>query len=162
MVTTAQQVSDPIDSQSIEDIRAKRLPMREEIEGPAGARLWDNVDNCWTGYLPANAASIYARKVVYRCTACTMSSMWAGQVSQHIEQVKSESGAHKKARLKTVMNATGQAAQVCSGCGLAFPLRKGMGEKHVARAKEMIVSHVEAKEVLVRRFSFQPPQKVMA
>ena len=89
-----------IEEQTVEDIRTGRVAVREQIEGPSGRRLWDNIDGSWTKPLPYEQAPLFLRKLVYRCDACHEASNIKGAIAQHIQQILENLKTHQRARIK--------------------------------------------------------------
>lgn len=117
-------------------------------------RVWDAVDGMWTGFVPRNTGEMLLREVVLKCSACAFTSSYDGAVAKHVAQVREQAEQHKKARVVGQTNAAGEYGEICKGCGQRFQTRKRMAHQHLARAKEMGLSHkVELTEVVMRRFS---------
>ena len=146
-----------IEEQTVEDIRTGRVAVREQIEGPSGQRLWDNIDGSWTKPLPSEQAPLFLRKLVYRCDACHEASNIKGAIPEHIRQVLENVKTHQRARIKAELVGR-ETIQVCTGCKTAFPSRRQQGVRHLERVRAMGPAHANAKEVLMARFSLGPPQ----
>ena len=147
-----------IEEQTLEDIRSGRMPLREEIAGPQGRRLWDNVDRTWTQPLPAGQVHLFLMKVVYKCSACQETSNRQGQIEPHIAACTERAVEHKNARIRSKL-IDREVMQICSGCQVIFQSRKQQGKRHLDRVKAMGPLHASAHQVALKRFAEQSPQQ---
>mgnify|MGYP001580768181 CR=1 FL=1 len=115
--------------------------------------LWDVVDGTQMRPIPMSTAMVMLRALVSKCSACTWTTAYHGQVAQHVVQVREFADKHKRARLKPVMQGR-DAYMQCTGCGELFNVRKGIPDKHLRRMKAEGETHTFAiQEVVMRRYS---------
>lgn len=121
-------------------------------------RLWDNVDLSWTSPIEAGMAIHHClRKVVFKCSACTETSVYDRDVATHIRRVRESYEIHKNAQMQNGGVAQGTTLIICSGCGGTFSNRKNQAGKHLEGIHRAYSQHRHgAKELVLFRFSLAP------
>ena len=99
------------------------------------------------------AVTRYLRKLIWRCSACTFTTIVDRQVEQHIAGEMMRTKSHARARMKQVeVNGHGLCRR-CTGCGTTFSLSIGDGEAHLASARKTAEMHRDAKGIFMRRYA---------
>lgn len=120
--------------------------------------LWDVIDQSWTKPMEAeNVFQLYLRKLCFRCTVCTFTSIHTGQVASHIAGVTRLAVEHRGAKPTMLLNGS-QVVVVCSGCSASFKTM-AQARGHIDQSKAMDAPHANAKELLVRRFLLRAPDE---
>jgi hypothetical protein len=166
---------------TLEQIAAARRPRTAEEAERAGetiwqskdstvarVRLWDNIDRTWTEPMEQGMVMAYtARKVVFKCTACTFTSIFEGGVARHISDVSEKYRQHSRdkhgrgASLDLIPALPGaEPSMRCTGCNDVFLTRKDIAGRHLKRVVEEGPAHKDAQEVIMRRFSLAPSTPV--
>ena len=111
-------------------------------------RLWDVIGNNWTEPFPRNSANdLYLKKLIIRCSECTFTSPYDGDVAKHTKSVREEGEKHVDA-----IDEKG----TCSGCDLTFTGRSNSTQKHIANIKDAYEKHQGIiEEQLIYQFSLQ-------
>ena len=111
-------------------------------------RLWDVIGNNWTQPFARNSANDhYLKKVIIRCSECTFTSPYDGDVAKHTKSVRDEGEKHVDA-----IDEKG----TCSGCDLTFTGRSNSTAKHIASIKDAYEKHQGIiEEQLIYQFSLQ-------
>ena len=110
--------------------------------------LWDVVGKNWTQPFPRNLVNdLYLKKVIIRCSECTFTSTFDGDVAKHAKSVREEGEKHADA-----VDEKG----TCSGCDLTFTGRSNSTQKHIANIKDAYEKHQGIiEEQLIYQFSLQ-------
>jgi hypothetical protein len=160
--------------QHVDDVAYRRLQsqvdsgQRDQVltlsdDGQAHVRLWDCIDQSWTGALPPETYAIYLRKQVLKCGACNYCTIWSTggtTVKAHVENVREQVELHLGAELSSPNTDNGEPNQVCTGCGFHFKV--GSARKHLSTIREMGALHemgVEA--LLLHRFALVPSEPIV-
>ena len=111
-------------------------------------RLWDVIGNNWTQPFPRTLVNdLYLKKVVIRCSSCSYTSSFDGDVAKHTKSVRGEGEKHVDA-----IDEKG----TCSGCDLTFTGRSNSTQKHIANIKDAYEKHQGIiEEQLIYQFSLQ-------
>jgi len=111
-------------------------------------RLWDVIGNNWTEPFPRNSANdLYLKKLIIRCSECTFTSPYDGDVAKHTKSVREEGEKHVDA-----IDEKG----TCSGCDLTFTGRSDSTAKHIANIQDVYKKHQGIiEEQLIYQFSLQ-------
>lgn len=122
-------------------------------------RLWDHVDGSLSQPIDTSTGFFtqMLRKVVFKCSECVEASPVEGNVDRHIQRVRAAFESHKDAEIITQVGVGVEPAQVCSGCGNRFVMRKKQAERHLERMQREGPEHVKAYEITMLRFSLEPP-----
>ena len=131
--------------------------------------LWDQVDETWTSpFERAVAMEHYLAKVLYRCSGCTETSLYEGDIEKHLTQLKTSRESHAEAQLERGLGEGGQMSLTCTGCGAPLSMRKNQGQKHIDRIKNDYQAHVKEGSIdvlLMHRYTTSPsvsmPSQVM-
>jgi len=122
--------------------------------------LWDQVDETWTSPLEKTIAmEHYLAKVLYRCSACTETSLYEGDIERHLVQLKSSHKLHEGAELERGLGDGGQMSLMCTGCGAPLSMRKNQGQRHIDRISSDYQTHVDVGTVdvlLMHRYTTSP------
>ena len=110
--------------------------------------LWDVVGKNWTQPFPRNLVNdLYLKKVIIRCSECTFTSTFDGDVAKHTKSVREEGEKHADA-----VDEKG----TCSGCDLTFTGRSNSTARHIANIKDAYEKHQGIiEEQLIYQFSLQ-------
>ena len=110
--------------------------------------LWDVVGKNWTQPFPRNLVNdLYLKKVIIRCSECTFTSTFDGDVAKHTKSVREEGEKHVDA-----IDEKG----TCSGCDLTFTGRSDSTAKHIANIQDVYKKHQGIiEEQLIYQFSLQ-------
>ena len=143
--------------------RAEKAPDKRFISEQSGsstvARLWDTIDEAWTSPLPRESLQVYhLRKVVWRCSACTFSSIYDGSVEKHVPAVLAKSKEHEDAEIRESTSERGEYRLRCSRCDATFS-RYPDGQQHLSDIIEKTVplsNGVTAR--LQHRFAWSPSE----
>ena len=110
--------------------------------------LWDVVGKNWTQPFPRNLVNdLYLKKVIIRCSECTFTSTFDGDVAKHTKSVREEGEKHADA-----VDVKG----TCSGCDLTFTGRSNSTARHIANIKDAYEKHQGIiEEQLIYQFSLQ-------
>ena len=110
--------------------------------------LWDVVGKNWTQPFPRNLVNdLYLKKVIIRCSECTFTSTFDGDVAKHAKSVREEGEKHADA-----VDEKG----TCSGCDLTFTGRSNSTARHIANIKDAYEKHQGIiEEQLIYQFSLQ-------
>ena len=96
-------------------------------------RLWDVIGKNWTEPFSRNSANdLYLKKVIIRCSECTFTSSFDGDVARHAKSVREEGEKHANAVDKEA---------TCTGCNLTFTGRSNSTQKHIANIKDAYEKH---------------------
>ena len=111
-------------------------------------RLWDVIGKNWTEPFSRNSANdLYLKKVIIRCSECTFTSSFDGDVARHAKSVREEGEKHANAVDKE---------KTCTGCNLTFTGRSNSTQKHIASIKDAYEKHQGIiEEQLIYQFSLQ-------
>ena len=111
-------------------------------------RLWDVIGNNWTQPFARNSANDhYLKKVIIRCSECTFTSPYDGDVAKHTKSVREKGEKHANAVVKE---------STCTGCNLTFTGRSNSTQKHIANIKDAYEKHQGIiEEQLIYQFSLQ-------
>ena len=114
----------------------------------ARVSLWDVIGNNWTQPFPRTLVNdLYLKKVVIRCSSCSYTSSFDGDVAKHTKSVRGEGEKHVDA-----IDEKG----TCSGCDLTFTGRSNSTAKHIANIKDAYIKHQGIiEEQLIYQFSLQ-------
>jgi len=122
--------------------------------------LWDQVDETWTSpFERAVAMEHYLAKVLYRCSGCTETSLYEGDIEKHLTQLKTSRESHAEAQLERGLGEGGQMSLTCTGCGAPLSMRKNQGQKHIDRIKNDYQAHVKEGSIdvlLMHRYTTSP------
>ncbi len=122
--------------------------------------LWDLVDETWTNPLERSVAmDHYLAKVVYRCSGCKETSLYEGDIKQHLVQLKMNHESHSEAELERGLAGNGEMSVICTGCGAPLSMRKNQGQKHIDRINETYQAHVKEGTIdvlLMHRYTTSP------
>jgi hypothetical protein len=120
-------------------------------------RLYNHVDGIWTVPVDRNfALQDYLKKVVWKCTACTYTSIYDGQGEVHVRQIMQRARSHENARLEEERSPHGGPIIRCSGCGAGFrQARRHLAEVHIEEAVRMAPVHRNAGQVLIHHFGLE-------
>jgi hypothetical protein len=135
-------------------------------DGDAPVRLWDCLDQSWSGAVPrAMAYEKNMAKIVGKCSACMFTTAAEQQpltqvnlVRTHAQQVYRVAEEHKGAAMSFLMDGTGQQ---CTGCGFIFALGKNRAQRHLTNILEAAVTHTEVDALLVRRYALEPSEPIV-
>jgi hypothetical protein len=136
----------------------ERALLLTQNSGPTSRiRLYDRVDGTWTAPMDRNFAfQDHLKKVVWKCTACTYTSVYDGQEEVHRTQVMQRARNHENARLDDERSPHGDPTIRCSGCGAVFrQARRHLAEAHIEEAVRMALVHKNAGQVLIHRFGLE-------
>ena len=111
-------------------------------------RLWDVIGNNWTQPFSRNSANdLYLKKLIIRCSECTFTSPYDGDVAKHTKSVREEGEKHANAVDKE---------KTCTGCNLTFTGRSDSTARHIANIKDAYKKHQgNIEEQLIYQFSLQ-------
>ena len=111
-------------------------------------RLWDVIGKNWTEPFSRNSANdLYLKKVIIRCSECTFTSSFDGDVARHAKSVREEGEKHANAVDKE---------KTCTGCNLTFTGRSDSTARHIANIKDAYKKHQGIiEEQLIYQFSLQ-------
>ena len=111
-------------------------------------RLWDVIGNNWTEPFSRNSANdLYLKKVIIRCSECTFTSSFDGDVVKHTKSVREEGEKHANAVDKE---------KTCTGCNLTFTGRSDSTARHIASIKDAYKKHQGIiEEQLIYQYSLQ-------
>ena len=111
-------------------------------------RLWDAVGNNWTQPFSRNSANdLYLKKLIIRCSECTFTSPYDGDVAKHTKSVREEGEKH--------IDAVDEKG-TCSGCNLTFTGRSNSTARHIANIQDVYKKHQGIiEEQLIYQFSLQ-------
>ena len=131
--------------------------------------LWDLIDETWTNPLERSVAmDHYLAKVVYRCSGCRETSLYEGDIKQHLVQLKTNHESHSEAELERGLAGNGEMSVTCTGCGAPLSMRKNQGQKHIDRINNDYQTHVKEGSIdvlLMHRYTMSPsvsmPSQVM-
>ncbi len=114
----------------------------------ARVSLWDVIGNNWTQPFPRTLVNdLYLKKVVIRCSSCSYTSSFDGDVAKHTKSVRGEGEKHVDA-----IDEKG----TCSGCDLTFTGRSNSTARHIANIKDAYEKHQGIiEEQLIYQFSLQ-------
>lgn len=139
--------------------------LTQQVDGPAQMRLWDCVDEAWTGSIPDyQAMQISLKRVVVRCSACTYTSSKAqsvdGGIKGHLNKVFDDGVRHMRAVLAPLPVQPGMPpGQICSACGATFVARKNGGQKHLDTVLALVLAHQgQVEQIRLFRYSLGPEQ----
>jgi hypothetical protein len=135
----------------------------ERQEGAGSMAVWDCVDGTWSAPLPIEYIyQHYLQKVVARCSACTFTSSFDGDIAKHVEQIKRDFVAHEGARLTEPISQVGlQPVQHCTGCGASFRMAGYRGQRHLEQLAEMKRNHGRVELLVIKRFALEPSEPVV-
>ena len=114
----------------------------------ARVSLWDVIGNNWTQPFPRTLVNdLYLKKVIIRCSSCSYTSSFDGDVAKHTKSVRGEGEKHVDA-----IDEKG----TCSGCDLTFTGRSNSTAKHIANIQDVYKKHQGIiEEQLIYQFSLQ-------
>lgn len=138
----------------------------ERGDRPEGVRLWDCLDQSWSGATPrAMAYEKNMAKVVGKCSACMFTTSAEQQpltqvnlVRNHAQNVYKTAAEHQGA-IQTLL-ADGSGHQ-CTGCGFIFALGKNRAQRHLTNILEAAVTHSEVDALLLRRYALEPSEPIV-
>ena len=135
----------------------------ERQEGAGSTAVWDCVDGSWTAPLPNEYVHRhYLQKVVARCSACTFTSSFDGDVAKHVEQIRRDLVAHEGARLTEPVSQVGvEPVQTCTGCGAGFRMAGYRGQRHLEQIAEMKRNHGRVELLVMKRFALEPSEPMV-
>ena len=135
----------------------------ERQEGAGSTAVWDCVDGSWTAPLPNEYVHRhYLQKVVARCSACTFTSTFDGDVAKHVEQIHRDLVAHEGARLTEPVSQVGlEPVQTCTGCGAGFRMAGYRGQRHLEQIAEMKRNHGRVELLVMKRFALEPSEPMV-
>lgn len=121
-----------------------------------GQALWDVVFEKWTAPLPVDGLHIRLAKLVYKCSACTETSVRSGFISKHINHERAAGKSHKDASIESRQTDDGMYWH-CSAC--QFKTNRGAVrcQEHIDKQISSSHDHIGASENLIHRFVAQPP-----
>lgn len=130
---------------------------RARLDGDRGIRLWDMVDNAWTGLLPTKFVyQTYLRKVLMKCSACYYMNAYQNTLDKHLVKVREQAASHKEAGVEQAVGATG-IHFVCTGCGMPASDRASV-TRHINEVREAEAKHRTAQPVMMLRYRLEPPE----
>ena len=132
----------------VENGNRDRLITAVEDDTQNRVSLWDVVGKNWTQPFPRNLVNdLYLKKVIIRCSECTFTSSFDGDVARHAKSVREEGEKHANAVDKE---------STCTGCNLTFTGRSNSTQKHIANIKDAYEKHQGIiEEQLIYQFSLQ-------
>ena len=132
----------------VENGNRDRLITAVEDDTQNRVSLWDVVGKNWTQPFPRNLVNdLYLKKVIIRCSECTFTSPYDGDVAKHTKSVREEGEKHADA-----VDEKG----TCSGCDLTFTGRSNSTARHIANIKDAYEKHQGIiEEQLIYQFSLQ-------
>ena len=132
----------------VENGNRDRVITAVEDDAQNRVRLWDVIGNNWTEPFSRNSANdLYLKKVIIRCSECTFTSSFDGDVARHAVSVREEGEKHANAVDKE---------STCTGCNLTFTGRSNSTQKHIASIKDAYEKHQGIiEEQLIYQFSLQ-------
>ena len=132
----------------VENGNRDRLITAVEDDTQNRVSLWDVVGKNWTQPFPRNLVNdLYLKKVIIRCSECTFTSTFDGDVAKHTKSVREEGEKHADA-----VDEKG----TCSGCDLTFTGRSNSTARHIANIKDAYEKHQGIiEEQLIYQFSLQ-------
>lgn len=134
---------------------------QDASEAMPKGRLWDVIDQDWTGLLPTYRHSYYLRKVAVMCTGCSESSMWEKDIRVHIQKVKDDVELHSHGGVKIeYLMQSGRSVPQCTGCGRVFMARPDRAREHIKKVLASLAPHKKASPQTVLRFRMQPENLV--
>jgi hypothetical protein len=135
----------------------------ERQEGAGSTAVWDCVDGTWSAPLPNEYVyKHYLQKVVARCSACTFTSSFDGDIAKHVEQIQRDLLAHQGARLTEPVSQVGlEPVQNCTGCGASFRMAGYRGQRHLEQIAKMERTHGRVELLVMKRFALEPSEPVV-
>ena len=132
----------------VENGNRDRVITAVEDETQNRVRLWDVIGNNWTEPFSRNSANdLYLKKVIIRCSECTFTSSFDGDVVKHTKSVREEGEKHVDAIDKK---------GTCTGCNLTFTGRSDSTAKHIANIQDVYKKHQGIiEEQLIYQYSLQ-------
>ena len=132
----------------VENGNRDRVITSVEDDAQNKVRLWDVIGKNWTEPFSRNSANdLYLKKVIIRCSECTFTSSFDGDVARHAKSVREEGEKHANAVDKE---------STCTGCNLTFTGRSNSTQKHIANIKDAYEKHQGIiEEQLIYQFSLQ-------
>jgi hypothetical protein len=132
----------------VENGNRDRVITAVEDETQNRVRLWDVIGNNWTEPFSRNSANdLYLKKVIIRCSECTFTSSFDGDVVKHTKSVREEGEKHANAVDKE---------KTCTGCNLTFTGRSDSTARHIANIKDAYKKHQGIiEEQLIYQYSLQ-------
>ena len=137
--------------------------LRSESEGGNRAgqmHVWDQVDGTET-WLPLQTVQkgeyagqvVGLLKVVSKCSACRYASIHKGQVMAHVRAIREESDVHQQA----TGNLSADGVMHCTGCRWESRSRPQDVWSHIKSKVAAGPTHINAQELVMRRFGLEPP-----
>ena len=126
-------------------------------------RLWDNIEEAWTGILPQqHALEFNLKMVVERCSACPENSSGIGghkrDIANHFQRIRDRASDHRGSDTKIMyLPAIDGVIPSCTACGQTFRSKPQQATKHIDMVLEEAKAHKDASQLTVRRFSLEPP-----
>jgi hypothetical protein len=135
----------------------------ERQEGAGSTAVWDCVDKTWSAPLPNEYVyKHYLQKVVARCSACTFTSAFDGDIAKHVEQIQRDLLAHQGARLTEPVSQVGlEPVQTCTGCGASFRMAGYRGQRHLEQIAGMEKNHDRVELLVIKRFALEPSEPIV-
>ena len=132
----------------VENGNRDRVITAVEDETQNRVRLWDVIGNNWTEPFSRNSANdLYLKKVIIRCSECTFTSSFDGDVVKHTKSVREEGEKHANAVDKE---------KTCTGSNLTFTGRSNSTAKHIANIQDVYKKHQGIiEEQLIYQYSLQ-------
>ena len=139
---------------------------RETDGSPGYIRLWDVVDQGLTSPLRREYLEKYLCKLVTICSAChhsivsptKLSQIAEQEIEMHIAGAEQATAMHLTANIIQQQMDRGMRnwVDVCTGCGVSFPMHRGAAWKHLVRMKQAAATHKGAVPLTILKYSLTP------
>lgn len=133
-------------------------------EAPSRIRVYDRIDGTNFETSQRNVVTYdYLQKIVFRCSCCTFTSTWEGDIAKHYQSVMESYKSHDDAKMTVDgSDVNGQPILRCTGCYQTFSHRRNGGVKHLAFVAASGPQHQgNVEEQLVYRFALTPGEPVV-